>query len=630
MRSSSFKGKMMVQGNMRTLVATLLCVFMLALSGRAQLLPRVEVKGSTLIVNRAPAVHIRVANGNLVPERRAQIAAERLQSAVARGLGARHVGVKAERRRATVTIGGGVLLYATRADARAAGTTPLRLAQAWASSLRHCLSIPPLSLSTSELLVPLGESRTVRVNGWLEGTAVVAPTGAPDDGVTDPAVIGDGRTVRITGRAVGRERVLVSVGELSVPLMVTVRKYAGEVKAFEPVVVTGIDLPVSFVRQAVEAAIVRSTQLEPGAQVQIASPVRLSSMPDVGQSTTASMLVRASGSGYIAREQEVKLTVVNRPIAAANEPVLLMVSNDPERVQKAQTLFASEISEAQGARLLYHHMNGMVQDGLLLIELLNPTDATRTVHITGAASTPMRDTVRVGYVAGELFLRALMNNMGHTITIPAQSKVVLLAQRMRPLETASGVLQVRLLPTEGAQPPAPCVLKVAMQVYQNQPLPLMGTTMAWGFLPPRPLTAEERRQIAGNDHIYPTSYKVLTATYVVGQRWQFIRIGEQAVRNHNQQRKLDGNYGVIYEVRVEMVNPTDKVRDVELAFEPSGGEAGGVFAIGGEVLGIQRALPPGEFSITRIRLQPNQKRTITIRTMPLAGSNYPATLMVRS
>ncbi|GBC95313.1 hypothetical protein HRbin16_01100 [bacterium HR16] len=358
---------MMVQGNMRTLVATLLCVFMLALSGHAQLLPRVEVKGSTLIVNRAPAVHIRVANGNLVPERRAQIAAERLQSAVVRGLGARHVGVKAERRRATVTIGGGVLLYATRADARAAGTTPLRLAQAWASSLRHCLSIPPLSLSTSELLVPLGESRTVRVNGWLEGTAVVAPTGAPDDGVTDPAVIGDGRTVRITGRAVGREQVLVSVGELSVPLMVTVRKYAGEVKASEPVVVTGIDLPVSFVRQAVEAAIVRSTQLEPGAQVQIASPVRLSSVPDVGQSTTASVLVRASGSGYIAREQEVNLTVVNRPIAAANEPVLLMVSNDPERVQKAQTLFASEISEAQGARLLYHHMNGMVQDVLLLI-----------------------------------------------------------------------------------------------------------------------------------------------------------------------------------------------------------------------------------------------------------------------
>ncbi|MGC8783962.1 MAG: hypothetical protein ACP5RN_06220 [Armatimonadota bacterium] len=614
---------------MRTLVATLLCVFMLAISGHAQLLPRVEVKGSTLIVNRATAIHIRVANGSLAPERRAQIAAERLQAAVARGLGARHVGVKAERRRVTVTIGGGVLLYATRADAHAAGTTPIRLAQAWARSLRHCLSIPPLSLSTNELLVPLGESRTVRVNGWLEGTAVVAPTGTPDDGVTDPTVIGDGRTVRVTGRAVGRERVLVSVGELSVPLMVTVRKYAGEVKAVEPVVVTGIDLPINFVRQAVEAAIVRSTQLEPGAQVQIASAVRLSSVPDVGQSTTASVLVRASGSGYIAREQEVKLTVVNRPIAV-NEPVLLMVSNDPERVQKAQTLFAGEISEAQGARLLYHHMNGMVQDGLLQIELLNPTDTTRTAHIIGAASAPMRDTVRVGYVAGELFLRALMNNMGHTITIPAQSKVVLLAQKMRPLDTASGVLQVRLLSTEGAQPPAPCVLKVAMQVYQNQSLPLVGTTVAWGFLPPRPLTAEERHQIAGNDHIYPTSHKVLTATYVVGQRWQFIRIGEQAVRNHNQQRKLDGNYGVIYEVRVELVNPTDKVRDVELAFEPSGGEAGGVFAIGGEVLGIQRALPPREFSIARIRLQPNQKRTITIRTMPLAGSNYPATLMVRS
>lgn len=618
----------MVQGNIRVF-AVVLCALMTTISAHAQPLPRVEVKGSTLIVNRSTAIRLRVANGNLAPERRAQIAAERLQVAVARGLGSRHVGVKAERRRAMVTIGGGVLLYATRADARAAGTTPLRLAQTWASSLRHCLSIPPLSLSTNELLVPLGESRTVRVNGWLEGTAVVAPTGAPDDGVTEPAVIGDGRTVRITGRAVGRERVLVSLGELSVPLMVTVRKYAGEVKTAEPVVVTGIDLPMSFVRQAVEAAIVRSAQLEPGAQVQIASPIRLSAVPGVGSSTTASVLVRASGSGYITREQEVQLSVVNRPLAF-HEPVLLMVSNDPERVQKAQTLFTGEISEAQGARLLYHHMNGMVQDGLLQIELLNPTDTTRIAHITGAASAPLRDTVRVGYVAGELFLRALMNNVGHAITIPPQSKVVLLTQKVRPLDTASGVLQVRLLPLENAPSPAPCILKVAMQVYQNQPLPLMGTTMAWGFLPPRPLSAEERRQTTGSDHIYPTSHKVLTATYVVGQRWQFIRIGEQAVSNHTQQRKLDGNYGVIYEVRVELVNPTDKTRDVELAFEPSGGEAGGVFAIGSEVLGVQRALPPKEFSITRIRLQPNQKRTITIRTMPLAGSNYPATLLVRS
>ncbi|MER3474056.1 MAG: hypothetical protein C4335_08490 [Armatimonadota bacterium] len=619
----------MVDQTMRTTVTISILLFMTVLSAHAQIPPRVEVRGSSLIVNRATAIHIRVSNGALPPERRAQIAGERLRSAIAQGLRAGHVGVKGNRRRAEVTIGGNLLLYATRADARAVGTTPLRLAQTWASSLRHCLSIPPLSLSTSQLLVPLGESRLVRVNSWLEGTAVVAPTGTPDDGVTDPAVIGDGRTVRVTGRAVGTEKVLVSVGEISVPLTVTVRKYAGLVSPVEPVQVTGTSLPSSFIEQVVESAINRSAQLEPGAQVQIASPIRLGSIPDVGQSTTASAIVRASGSGYIPREQEVKLTVANRPLVF-NEPVLLMVSNDPERVQKAQTLFVGEVGEGQGARLLYHHMNGMVQDGLLQIELLNPSDAVRTVHLTGAASTPMRDTVRVGYIAGELFLKALTYNIGQLVTVPPQSKLVLLAQKVRPLDTASGVLQVRVLSAEGSKADTPCVLKVALQTFQNQPLPLMGTTMAWGFVPPRPLSAEERRQVANNDHIYPTSVKVLTATYVVGQRWQFIRIGEQAVQNHTRQRKLDGNYGVIYELRLELANPTDKVRDVEMAFEPSGGEAGGVFAIGGDIRGVPRIFPPNEFSITRVRLQPNQKRTITIRTMPLAGSNYPATLMVRS
>ncbi|MDW8104607.1 MAG: hypothetical protein RMK92_06305 [Armatimonadota bacterium] len=617
------------QGILLSFCVAMCLVLMVSHHLSAQVLPRVEVRGSTLLVNREVALRVRVANGDLAPEQRVRIAAERLQAAVARGLGAQHIGVRKERRRAAVTLGGGVLLYATRADAREAGTTPSRLAQAWASSLRHCLSIPPLSLSTRELLVPLGEARLVRVNTWLEGTVVVAPTGAPDDGVADPAIIGDGRTVRVVGRTVGREQILVSVGEVSVPLMVTVRKYAGEVRVSEPVVVTGIEPSADFVRQAVEAAILRSAQLEPGAQLQVMAPVRLSSVPDVGQSTTATAQVRASGSGYIAREQQVQLSVVNRPFSFS-EPVLLMVSNDPERVQRAQTLFAGEVSEARGARLLYHHMNGMVQDGLFLIELLNPTEVPRMAHLTGAASVPMRDTVRVGYVAGELFLRALTNNIGHVVLIPPKSKVVLLAQRIRPLDTASGVLQVRLLSQGDGQPPAPCLLKVAMLAYQNQPLPLLGTTTAWGFTPPRPLTPQEYQQIADTEHIYPTSQKVLTATYIVGQRWQFIRIGEQAVQNHREQRRLSGNYGVIYEVRVEIVNPTDQVRDVEIVFEPSGGEAGGVFVIGSEVRGVPRAFPPREFSIARLRLQPGQRRSVTIRTMPLAGSNYPATLMVRS
>lgn len=595
----------------------------------AQITPRVEVRDTTLVVNREIAIRVRMANGDLTPERRVQIAAERLRNAVARRLGAVQVGTRTERRRAAVTIDGEVLLYATRADARAAGTTPARLASIWASSLRHCLAIPPIRLSATELLVPLGEARTVRVNSWLDGTLVVAPTGAPNEGVADPAVTGDGRTLRIVGRALGTERVLVSLGEVTVSLTVSVKKYAGQVNLLEPVVVTGVDLPVDFVRQVVQSAVRHRTELEPGAQIEFTTPVQISRVPDFGESTTASVRVRLSGSAYIPRDEVLRVTVVNRP-QPPTEPVLLMVSNDPERVQRAQTLFTGDIEDSRGCRLLYHHMNGMPEEGLLLIELLNPSNASRSVHLSGAASAPMRDTVRVGFIAGELFLKAMLNGMGQMLTVPPQSKIVLLAQRLRPLDTASGILQIRPISTEQSPSTPPLAVKVAMHSFQNQPLPLLGTTMAWGVSPARPLTPQETQQLTHNDHIYPTSHKVLEATYVVGQRWQFIRIGERAVPNHNEQRRLAGNYGVLYEVRVEIVNPTDKVRDVEIAFEPSAGEAGGVFAIGGEVRGVPRLFPPREFAITRIRLQPGQRRNLTLRTIPLAGSNYPVTLMVRS
>lgn len=614
---------------LKSIILTLIGCGILAVV-HAQPAPRVEVRNSALIVNRTPAIHVRVANGDLLPEHRARIAGERLQAAISRGLRAAHVGVRAERGRAAVTIGGGVLLYATRTDARAAGTTPLRLAQAWARSLRHCLAIPPLSLSSSELLIPLGESRTVRVNTWLEGPAIVAPTGVPDDGITDPAVIGDGYTIQVAAVSVGRERVLVSVGEVSVTLTVTVRKYAGEVKVTEPVIVTGAHVSTGYLRDAVAAAVARFTQLEPGAQMNVTSPVRVGGSLAPNASTTASAQVEISGSGYIPRVQEVKLNVVNRPMTAS-EPVWLVVSNYPERVQQPQTLFTAEVTENRGTRLLYHHMNGMVQDGLFQIELLNPGDTARSFRIFGAASAPLRDTVRVGYLAGELFISQMLNNLGHVITVPPQSKVVLLAQRIRPLFTVSGVVQMHMLPPQAETARgAPCILKVTMHAFNNQRMQLQGTTIVWGHMPPRPLTPQERNAVPDTEHVYPTSHKVLNATYIVGERWQFIRIGEVAVRNHREQRKLDGNYGVVYELRIELVNPKDTPRDVELVFEPSGGEAGAVFAVEGEVRGVPRVLPPNETRITRMRLLPGQRRSITIRTMPLAGSNYPATLLVRS
>jgi len=117
---------------------------------------------------------------------------------------------------------------------------------------------------------------------------------------------------------------------------------------------------------------------------------------------------------------------------------------------------------------------------------------------------------------------------------------------------------------------------------------------------------------------------------VVGQRWAFIPIGKYSIERVSRDGVLDGNYGVLYDINVKVENPTSEPTNVEVLFEPSAGVARGVFWIDGVSVETQHLLPPKEYPIARYPLQPNSSRDIRILTMPLAGSHYPARIIVRA
>jgi hypothetical protein len=131
-------------------------------------------------------------------------------------------------------------------------------------------------------------------------------------------------------------------------------------------------------------------------------------------------------------------------------------------------------------------------------------------------------------------------------------------------------------------------------------------------------------------HIYPSPAKTLAAEYVVGQRFAFIPIGKHAIDSDNAQKKLEGNYGVIYDINVRIENPTPTTRKVSVVFEPNAGLAAGVFIIDGEFISAKYAQPPSEIPLISYRLGPGEVRKVHIMTLPVAGSNYPANLVVRS
>ena len=56
----------------------------------------------------------------------------------------------------------------------------------------------------------------------------------------------------------------------------------------------------------------------------------------------------------------------------------------------------------------------------------------------------------------------------------------------------------------------------------------------------------------------------------------------------------------------------------------------GVFLIDGAVVEIPAITPPTEAPLASFRLQPGERRTVPILTIPVGGSNYPVALVVRT
>ena len=77
-----------------------------------------------------------------------------------------------------VWLNGIPVLVATEADADEQGGSTLKLARHWASLLRSAAYLSPLRFPVSQIVIPVGESRTLTVKGIARGPLQVVTTSA--------------------------------------------------------------------------------------------------------------------------------------------------------------------------------------------------------------------------------------------------------------------------------------------------------------------------------------------------------------------------------------------------------------------------------------------------------------------
>jgi hypothetical protein len=514
------------------------------------------------------------------------------------------------------------LIQVTPAEAMAQRMTARRLATLWIRNLRAALSLPPLTASARKVTIPLGEKRTVKLGGVATGELIAIPSDATVVTATPQSWP---RLVVLNGDRPGVSAVRLEVEGAALTLSVRVMKYAAAVAPMPTVDLTGRPVPGAVVRRAATALYPQGLRREPGTWVRLLrSPTVPSLAP--GQSVVLPFPVAVSGTGYLPVKTTVCVRVRNRVLPEPGETAALLYSNDPERVMRPQRLYLASLTDEAPYRLLYHHQNGSGRPLGFRIELQNPGERPAELQAIRGDAGPSLDTILVGHRAAVRYVKADMQDLGEVISVPPGTRRTLLAQRLGPEWTASGLYGLRLLTGD------PLLVQiVAEEVRSGRSAVIASGGPVRDAVPlvSRGGSGVMRRELPLSPDVFPHPRKRVEASYTVGQRWAFVNLGRAPIAARDPERRLEGNYGVLYEISLRIENPTDEERTVQLVLSPDAGDARGVFVIDGQVIEAPHVTPPGEAVLTRIRMKPGERRTIPIRAMPVGGSHYPVSIVVR-
>lgn len=565
----------------------------------------VRVSGASVFVNEVLVLTLKAGSN----EKRAQAAAASLQKVES----ADKLRLEGDRYTMRIRDGDRIVLTVARLEAKAQGTTVPDLAARWLANLKKALNAPPLILNVDSVKLPLGAQRQFDLGGSALGSVKIT---TDDEKVA--VATRQGSKLQIHAKSYGTAILTLSARGVTKNLRVRVLPFAANLPQSFTMSVTGDPALADAVRGAIETALFNRFVSAPGTEATFRLPETGSLTPE--QSRTFVIPVKVGGADVFPVEGQVTVTVKNEAIAYRAETEL-WYCNDPENVSRFQNLYAAELEVNSPVRLLYHHLNAMPTSLTIDAQLVNESDRPARVLVLPGDRRD-KNPVLAGLMAGDQLLRSWIRFSGEVVTIPARSAVSIAYRRLAPQETMSGLAYVRLLPG------GPSKLLFRADSIPSEVAEPSSPSTPWRRMPPVALTTRERPRLSLSKHVYPYPFKNEEVDYQVGGRHGFIRIGQRPIPRPDG-KGLDGNFGVFYTIDARMDNPHVDPVDVEVVFEASAGYSGALFIVDGEVKRTPLLQPKDELQIMRVRLQPGEKKQVSFITVPLSGSSYPATIVVR-
>jgi hypothetical protein len=492
-----------------------------------------------------------------------------------------------------------------RFQAKCQKSYPKDLALIWAGKLKQALKEGLVSLSTYNLILPVGDEKDI----------VLLQGGDPsltinyDKKILSALISDDYKVLALRGLSAARTEVWLQKEGLTTKISVLVKDWAGDIPDNAYLSVTGKPVMQNILTQGAFEALKGSCLIRKGAQVTLEDDFDFPAFWG-GDELKLRVPLSISGPGYLPRTRTLTLNVKNSflPLQAAE---VLMVSNRPEEFKEEGILFEGDCVNHKAFRFMFAHKNANKGKRYLWLSLQNPDTLPAQLLVLCALAGPDRSEIFVGHKANARFLELLGAQNGFVITIPPKGKVNLIDQVLNQNELLSGVLHFQFLSgsnvhlsMQNSKVEGESSSKLIEESFDPFVVHPRGT-----FIKPE---FEVQKEFSTLDR--EAAVEIGKAPYLLD-----ILTGQPNM----------GNYGALYNLNFKLNNPGSASEDVGFYFVPSGGLAQASFLVDGKVVEVPTVAAYKERLWGKITLAPAERKEINILTMTEAGSFYPAKILLR-
>ncbi len=574
----------------------LLCFFTVAF---AQENGEVLVHG-TVVIRFAPEKGVDL-------RQKAEAVTARLDEKIQGGARAREITVKPYQAVYAIYWGTTLLVVVDEVQARANKTTVPLLARRWAANIAAAVGDRPFRLSKDNLSMPVGTEQRVQISGGPKSD--MPHIISCDSSLVDASVDGENGDIVIRARSAGTARVVVGKGKERDVIRVFVKDWAGRLLPPVEKVVTGNPTPPEVLLEAALSGISEGVSLNPGAQVCLKEYPRILASLKSGYDYTVSIPVTIEGKGYFTVEGAVKVTLKNQQVLL-QDPAMLMISNRPEELEEDGILFQGTVTKESPARIMYSHKNSSPSKRKLWITFKNPQRKPIKIFVAKACGGPEKFEIQAGHKAAMRYLDMMRTKAGYVLELAPGAFQVFDEYDMSPNFTLSGLCNLQILEGEAldvevknAENPRNPQLKLLQEPFDPFKIHPHGIF-------PSPQIEIKRQVTLPNESL----------NIEVG-KWPWLIDATTGEPN-------TGNYGVLYNIKVRLVNRQDSAVKATLSFMPLNGTSMGTFIIDGNLYETGVVRQQEIVPITEIELSPKEDRVVEIVTFPEASSCYPVNIRI--